>query len=139
MLKSLMPPNHRCIKNKWVFKIKCNGVYQMHFVACGYSQIPGVDFSKNYALEVNQITFHFLFLMVIHFGCSAKIDNLETIFLYGYLEEEIYIECPQGMSDIGKNDCIILNNISTALFKQQDSNKKSYQNFKEFRACRRQC
>ena len=26
MLESHMPPNHRCIKNKWVFKIKHNGV-----------------------------------------------------------------------------------------------------------------
>ena len=42
--KSLMPPNQCCVKNKWVFKIKCNGVYQMHLIACGYSQVPGIDF-----------------------------------------------------------------------------------------------
>ena len=32
-----------------------------------------------------------------------------TAFLYGELEEEIYMECPQVMSDIGKDHCIILN------------------------------
>ena len=42
--KSLMPPNQRCVKNKWVFKIKHNSVYQACLVACGYSQVPGVDF-----------------------------------------------------------------------------------------------
>ena len=46
--KSLMHPNHRCVKNKWVFKIKHNGVYEVLLVACGYSQVPGMDFSENY-------------------------------------------------------------------------------------------
>ena len=50
-----------------------------------------------------------LLLMVIHFGHSAKIVGVETAFLYGKLEEQIYVECPQGISDVGKNDFIILN------------------------------
>ena len=45
--KSLMNPNCRCIKNKWVFKIKCNGMYQAYLVTCRYSQVPGIDFSEN--------------------------------------------------------------------------------------------
>ena len=40
--------------------------------------------------------------MVIHFGYLAKIFNVD-------FEEEIYVECPQGMIDMGKDDCIILN------------------------------
>ena len=106
--KSLMPPNCRCIKNKWV-KIKCNCVYQVHLMACGYSQVPGVDVSKNYSPVVNNITFCILLLMVLHFGYLDKIVNIETAFLSGDLEEEIYMECPQGMSNIQKDDCIILN------------------------------
>ena len=46
--------------------------------------------------------------MVIHFGFLAKIVNVETAFLYGDMEEEIYIKHPQGMSNVGKDDCIIL-------------------------------
>ena len=53
--------------------------------------------------------------MAIHFGYSAKIVNVETAFLYGDLEEEMYMECPQGMSNVGKDDCIIFK----ALFKEQ--------------------
>jgi hypothetical protein len=30
-----------CIKTKWIFKIKLNGVYLARLVACGYSQVPG--------------------------------------------------------------------------------------------------
>ena len=56
MLQSLMSSNSKCIKNKWIFKIKHNGVYQVHLVAHGYSQVPGVDFSENYSPVVNDPT-----------------------------------------------------------------------------------
>ena len=109
MLKSLMPPNCSCIKNKWCFKIKHNSVYQVHLVACEYSQVLTVDFSKNYLPIVNNITFFIIFLMMIHFRHLVKIVHMETTFLYGKLEEEIYIDCLHGMSDVGHDDCIILN------------------------------
>ena len=47
--------------------------------------------------------------MVINFGFLAKIVDVKTAFLYGDLEEEIYMECPQGTLNVANNDCIILN------------------------------
>ena len=73
-----------------VFIIKCNDAYLVHLVACGYSQVPSVNFSKNYSLVVNNATFCALLLMVLYFIYSAKIVSIKTAFLYGYLEEEIY-------------------------------------------------
>ena len=78
-------------------------------VACEYKQVPGVNFFKKYSPVVNDITFCILLLMVLHFGYSAKIVDVETAFLCGNLEVEIYMDFPKGMSDIGKDDCIILN------------------------------
>ena len=91
MPKSLMRHNHRCHKKEWVFKNKCNGVYQAYLVACGYSQVPSINFSQNYSLVVNNITFCIQLLMMIHIGYSAKIVDVETAFLYGEVEEEIYM------------------------------------------------
>ena len=88
MLKSLMSPNCRYIKNKWVFKITCNGVHQVHLVAHGYSQVPGVNFSKNNSPVASNITFHISPLMLIHFGYLAKIIDAEMTFLYGELKEK---------------------------------------------------
>ena len=74
-----------------------------------YSQVPDVNFSENYSLVVNKIIVCILLLMVILFRYSAEIVDVETAFLCGELDEEIYMETPEGMSDIGEDDCIILN------------------------------
>ena len=52
-------------------------------------QVPGIDFSENYSLVVNIVTFHVLLLMVLHFGYSTKIVDIETALLYEDLKEEI--------------------------------------------------
>ena len=45
--KADIPSEHRCVKNQWFFKIKRNGVFRACLVACGHSQVPGVDFAEN--------------------------------------------------------------------------------------------
>ena len=75
-------------------------------VSCGMGQVPHVNFFEHHSLLVNDITFCIPLHMVIDFGYSAKVVNVETTLLYGELEEEIYIECSQGMSDVGKDDFI---------------------------------
>ena len=42
--KKDMPEGRRLIGNKWVFKVKRNGMYRSRLVALGYTQIPGVDY-----------------------------------------------------------------------------------------------
>ena len=44
-----IPSNRRLIGNKWVFKIKRDGTYRARLLALGYSQIPGVDYTENFA------------------------------------------------------------------------------------------
>jgi len=102
--RSEMPSNRRLVKCKWVFKIKRNGVFRARLVACGYSQIPGVDFTENYSPVINDITFRLLILAMMFNRLDAKIVDVETAFLYGTLEEEIYMECPPGMGEV-IDDC----------------------------------
>ena len=78
-------------------------------VTCGMWVQPGtknVNSFKNYCGVVNNITFCILLQIILYFDYSVKIVNLETAFLYGELEEGIYMECPQGMSNVKKDECI---------------------------------
>ena len=97
--KSLMPPNQECVK-------KVGLQDQMQQCVPGASHctwvrhLPGINFSENCSQVINNITSCILLLMLRHFGHLAKIVDAETAFLYGNLEEEIYIELPQGMSNV---------------------------------------
>ncbi len=65
-----------CVKCKWVVMIKRNVIFRAWLMACGYSQIHGVDFSKNDSPLVCDVTFRILFLVLIVFGLKAKIEDI---------------------------------------------------------------
>ena len=105
--KSLMPLNCRCIKCKWALKTKHNSMYCTRLVACGYSQVAGINISKNFLLVMSNITFRALLLTMIYLGFVAKVVIFKMTFLCEELEEKIYMECHPGMNDVGKDDYII--------------------------------
>jgi len=95
--RSQMPVNRRCVKFRWIFAIKRNGKFRARLVACGYSQIPGIDFNDNYSPVVNDVTYRVLLILKMLLKLGVRIIDVETAFLYGILEEEIYMECPNGL------------------------------------------
>jgi len=104
---STIPQGRQCIKSKWVFKIKCNGIYCACLVACGYSQIPGVDFTENFAPVMHDVTWQFLLVAMLVWEMDAIIIDVKTAFLHGDLDEEIYMNLPDGME--GSNEeCLLL-------------------------------
>jgi Reverse transcriptase (RNA-dependent DNA polymerase) len=92
-----MPRGRRCVCCKWVFDIKRNGVFRARLVACGYSQIPGVDFTEAYSPLINDVTFRTLLLIQLIFGLCAWLLDVQVAFLHGDLDELIYMFCPEGM------------------------------------------
>jgi len=107
--KTQVPKGRRCVKSKWVFKIKRNGVFRARLVACGYSQVPGVDFTENYSPVVNDVTFRIMLVAMILWNLDAVLIDVETAFLHGELEEDIYMECPDGMENVNRDeDCLHL-------------------------------
>ena len=63
------------------FKLKCDGTYHVRLVVLGYSQIPGVDFTNNFAPMVNNITFHPMLSSKLIEKLSTRIIDVEMAFL----------------------------------------------------------
>ena len=109
--KSSIPVGHRIVKSRPHCHrkhdergevVRC----KVRVVAKGFTQVPGVDFGETYA-PVTQLE---SIRTVLHIGATNDwdIDHLDvkTAFLHGELDEEIYMEQPEGVKEPGKEDWI---------------------------------
>ena len=92
--------NRRLIGNKWVFKIKRDGTYRAKLVALGYSQIPGLDYTDNFAPVAHDMSFRIALARMMVEKLDSLVMDVETAFLYGDIEEEIFMKSPIGMEEI---------------------------------------
>jgi Reverse transcriptase (RNA-dependent DNA polymerase) len=81
VLKSYIPTDRKPIKNKWGFDI--NGIFRARLAACGYSQIPGVDFQDFYSPVVNDAVFWIVILLQLIWKLPSIILDVETAFIHG--------------------------------------------------------
>ena len=91
-----IPSNRRLIGNKWVFKIKRDGTYRARLVAFGYSQIPGVDYTDNFAPVAHEMSFRIALARMMVEKLDSLVMDVETVFLYGEIDEEIFMKSPGG-------------------------------------------
>jgi len=98
--RSSVPEGRKLIGSKWVIKEKRDGRFRARLVCLGYSQIPGKDFSDNYAPVGNDVTFRVIMILRLMFGFNAVLLDVETAFLYRKLEEDIYMEILSGYKEV---------------------------------------
>ena len=91
-----IPSGRTVIGNRWVFAVKDDGRYRARTVAKGYSQVPGKDFQENFAPVINDTTFHLILALKAMMGLKAGQFDIETAFLYGDLEEDLWMVLPDG-------------------------------------------
>jgi hypothetical protein len=76
-------------------------------VTCGYSQVPGIDFSESFAPVLNDISFRIMLIAKLALNMTCSVVDIETVFLHGDLDEVIYMEVPKGL-EIEDNKKLIL-------------------------------
>ena len=99
MKKKNLPAGRKIIGNRWVNVIKEDGRYRCRTVAKGFSQIPGKDHQENHAPVIHDTTFHMVLCFKLYYKLHKKQFDVETAFLYGDLEEELYMEFPEGYEE----------------------------------------
>jgi hypothetical protein len=49
-------------------------------VACGYSQIPGIDFNESFSPVIHDVSFQIMFIAKLICNLEAYIVDVETAF-----------------------------------------------------------
>ena len=99
-----LPKGRKAVKNCWVFNIKPDGHYRSRLVAKGFSQVKGIDFDELFSPIVYYETTRLLLAVAALENLDIQSIDVKTAYLYGDLDEEIYIEQPEGFKLPGKEN-----------------------------------
>lgn len=96
-----LPEGRRAIKCKWVFKLKTDETgeverFKARLVAKGFSQIQGIDYEETFAPVARLESWRYLVALAAHLDWEIHQIDFDQAYLNGELDEEIYMEQPEG-------------------------------------------
>ena len=128
------PPHHqKILLGKWVFKYK-RGIsgkilrYKARWVAKGYEQQFGIDYDQTFASVVKPMSYKALFAIAASLDLEIEQMDVKTAFLYGLVEEDIYIQQPTGLGDNSGRVC----KLNKALYGLKQSPRVWYKTLFDF-------
>ena len=106
-----LPSDRKPIGCKWVFKVKyCSDGkierFKARLVAKGYAQKYGIDYDETFSPVVRFSSIRALLAYAVQNDVLIHQMDVVTAFLNGNLEEEIYMEQPDGYIQPGKENLV---------------------------------
>ena len=89
--------------------------YKARWCAKGFSQVEGVDYGETYAPVVRFASARVLLAIAAQEGWELEQMDIDNAFLIAPLEEEIYVEQPEGFEEYTENGepqvCLLLKSL----------------------------
>jgi len=92
----------RVIKNRWVFDQKTDRRKHIQLVAKGFSQVEGIDYDNVFSPVVQYKSVHLMIVLAAQQQWHMTSIDIKTAFLYGELDEELFMEQPEGFTIKGQ-------------------------------------
>ena len=102
-----LPHRRKAVGSRFVFREKHDGngnlvKHKARIVAKGFSQVPGEDFSETFSSVAKFTTLRTLLALIAHSDLELHQVDVVGAYLRGSLDEEIYMEVPEGVREEGK-------------------------------------
>lgn len=102
-----LPPGNKTLGSKWIFKkkMKDDGTidkYKARLVVKGFRQREGLDYFDTYSPVTRITSIRMLIALAALYDLQIHQMDVKTAFLNGDLEEEIYMNQPEGFVVPGK-------------------------------------
>ncbi|GKG18115.1 ribonuclease H-like domain-containing protein, partial [Tanacetum coccineum] len=95
-----LPEGRKAIGNKWIYKIKFRYSVEIdrytRLVAQGFGQKEGIDYDEAFSPVVKMVTIRCLLNIVVCMSWPVFQLDVNNAFLYGGLEEVVYMKPPEG-------------------------------------------
>ena len=102
-----LPKGRKTIGCRWVFNIKGDSCKRARLVTQGFSQVEGVDYNKLFSPVVRFESMRLMLtLAALHNWYMTGVD-VRTAYLYGKLDEKIYMHQPKGFIARGQESKVI--------------------------------
>lgn len=122
------PKNQKVIDSLWVLNIKDNWLHKARFCAKGFAQQWGVDYTDTFAPVAKYKSVRTLFAIAAGLGLEVHQMDVVTAFLYGLLDEIVYVEQPEGYEVPGHEDWVY--RLKRALYDLKQAPYAWYENIK---------
>jgi hypothetical protein len=104
---SVLPKHARKIGVKWIYKTKLNekgevDKYKARFVAKGYAQQHGIDYTEVFAPVARWDTIRMVLAVATQRDWIVYQLDVKSAFLYKELDEDVYVEQPLGYKKKGE-------------------------------------
>jgi hypothetical protein len=130
-----LPKDRKVVGCKWVYKLK-KGIdgkverYKARLVAKGYSQMEGIDFHEIFSPVVKLVSIRIVLALVALLDLELEKLDVKTTFLHGDLDEEIYMEQPEGFVQHCKRRLVC--KLKKYLYGLKQSPRQWYKKFDSF-------
>ncbi|CAB3237590.1 unnamed protein product [Arctia plantaginis] len=93
---------NKILTNKWVFKQKDDGRYRARLVIRGFEQEYGLNHEETFSPVINSSSMRIIFALAAAKDYRIIKFDIKTAFLYGEIDEDIFMELPEGYKKTGK-------------------------------------
>ena len=102
------PRDKPVVECRWVYDLKHDGRHKARLVAKGFTQVYGENYHETFSPVARFESIRYLFAHAALEDWEIEAMDVKTAFLNGDLEEEIYMEQPEGWIVSGKEDYVCL-------------------------------
>ena len=106
-----LPKGRKAIGNKWVFKLKFKSSgeverFKARMCAQGFGQVEGIDYDETFAPVAKFTSIRTVLAIAAEMDLDLTQMDVDTAFLYGVLEDEIYMVQPEGFIKPGSEHLV---------------------------------
>ncbi|CAA7022588.1 unnamed protein product [Microthlaspi erraticum] len=106
-----LPDGFKTVGSKWIYTIKRDSKgaidrYKARLVAKGFTQKDGIDYKETFSPVSKKDSLRIVLALVAQYDLELHQMDVKTAFLNGDLEEEVYMDQPEGFVVAGKEHMV---------------------------------